>query len=263
MSTWVSSKHHVGFTVLTPADEASTDDLWPKLTTAEQKQFMKILGDPTSELAQQLLASKELEDDQQEPWWEAPITVDDDIPDLRRRYGIRPEVLKVPVSLAKPWPNGPSLAYNLCAIWWRWFKFYSGVFYFLTVYDSIAYSYATRHLAISPLSTVGREATDMQEAQKLVSHLVPFLVNRKSTTIYSKLSQLIPDLWCRFQPVRLMWTLALTRSNDIFSYRGKWTQSYFLSYSVMQLDWFGHCQLPQFLRIQRNQRKLIPPLMHS
>lgn len=214
MLTWVSSKCHVGFTVLIPPGETSTGDLWSKLTTAEQKQFMKIFGDPTSGLAQQLLASKELEDDQQEPWWEAPITVDDGtntIPDLQRR----PEVLKVPVTLVKPWPNGPSLAYNTCAIWWR--KFHSGFLSCLTVYDSIAYSYATRRLAMSPLSTVGRETTDIQEAQQLIFHLVPFLVNRKSTVIYSNLSQLIPDLWSRFQPVRLLWSLALTRSNDPFT----------------------------------------------
>lgn len=102
--------------VLISPGETSTGDLWSKLTAAEQNQFMKIFGDPTSGLAQQLLASKELEDDQQEPWWEAPITVDDGtntIPDLQRR----PEVLKVPVTLVKPWPNGPSLAYNTCAIW--------------------------------------------------------------------------------------------------------------------------------------------------
>jgi hypothetical protein len=71
----------------------------------------------------------------------------------------------------------------------------------LTINVSIAYSYTTRHLAISPLSTIGREATDIQDSQKLIAHLVPFLVDRKSTTLYPNLSSLMPELWSRFKLV--------------------------------------------------------------
>jgi hypothetical protein len=81
---------------------------------------MKALEDPTSELAQLLLASEELENHRCEPWWEAPVTVDpgtDAKSDLRRRHGPRPDALRVPSILVKPWPNGPTLIYNICAIW--------------------------------------------------------------------------------------------------------------------------------------------------
>jgi hypothetical protein len=80
----------------------------------------------------------------------------------------------------------------------------------LTADVSVAYSYATRHLAISPLSVAGREVADTKAAQKLISHLVPFLVDRKSTTCYPNLSRLIPELWSRFKPVRFLQTLALS-----------------------------------------------------
>jgi hypothetical protein len=81
---------------------------------------MKALEDPTSELAKQLLASEELEKDRREPWWEAPVTLDgstDPKLDLHRRHGPRPDVLKLPSVLVKPWPNGPTLTYNMVAIW--------------------------------------------------------------------------------------------------------------------------------------------------
>lgn len=171
-------------------NSTSTDHLWSKLTPSEQKQFMKALEDPTSELAQRLLASQELENDRHDPWWEAPVTMDGVTaqPDLRRRHGPRPDALRVPSILVTSFPNGPPLIYNMCAI-------------------CIAYSYTTRHLAISPLSTIGREAADIQDAQQLISHLVPFLSDRKSTTLYQNLSRLIPELWSRFKPGEMNSTL--------------------------------------------------------
>ena len=81
---------------------------------------MKTLEDPTSGLAQQLLASEELKDDRREPWWEAPIKVDGDADaksNLRRKYDPKPDALTVPSSLAKSWPKGATLIYNLCTIW--------------------------------------------------------------------------------------------------------------------------------------------------
>ena len=86
----------------------------------EQKQFMKVLQDPTSELARQLLASDELENDLRGPWWEASVTVEGGTgsePASRRRHGLRPDALRIPSMLVKPWPSGPSLTYNICAIW--------------------------------------------------------------------------------------------------------------------------------------------------
>ena len=67
---------------------------------------------------------------------------------------------------------------------------------------SIAYSYTTRHLSISPLSGIGTNSPDFVEARHLLSQLVPFITDRKSTTLYSNLSSLTTDMWSRFQPVR-------------------------------------------------------------
>jgi hypothetical protein len=81
---------------------------------------MKALDDPTSELAQQLLTSEELENERREPWWESPevrdLETDVDL-DARQRYGKRPHAIRVPSGMVKPLPHGPPLLYNICGLW--------------------------------------------------------------------------------------------------------------------------------------------------
>jgi hypothetical protein len=87
----------------------------------ERGRFVGALQDPKSDLAQQLLASEELEKHRRAPWWEAPVAVDGDIdPQFSslQRHGSKPNIIKVPLTLVKPWSNGPNLTYNVCAIWW-------------------------------------------------------------------------------------------------------------------------------------------------
>ncbi|KAG5353567.1 hypothetical protein C0989_005540 [Termitomyces sp. Mn162] len=94
-------------------DATSVADVWSKLTPAEQAEFVKIMEDPNSDHARQLLASEELENERCEPWWHAPA-VESDGP-LSRRYGSKPELIPVPAVMVQPIPNGPLLHYNICA----------------------------------------------------------------------------------------------------------------------------------------------------
>jgi hypothetical protein len=98
------------------AESASSDDLWLTLTQEERSRFLKALDDPSSELAQQLLASEELERTKQYPWWDAPVVSDDAPASQFKRYGMKPEVISIPSNAVKPL-SGPSLVYNLCAVW--------------------------------------------------------------------------------------------------------------------------------------------------
>jgi len=106
-------------------ESASYDELWASLTTAERDRFLKVLGDPQSDLAQQLLASEELETAHMIPWWEAPVRVDDegDIQSSnaqRKKYGRLPEMLQIPRSMVSTQHvagKTPLLLYNMCAIW--------------------------------------------------------------------------------------------------------------------------------------------------
>ncbi|EPQ56637.1 hypothetical protein GLOTRDRAFT_28595, partial [Gloeophyllum trabeum ATCC 11539] len=170
-------------------ESVSPDELWSMLTPEERDKFIKALDDPTSELAQQLLASEELEKVRTEPWWENPdasvITEDSISPApvdhrLQKRYGKRPAItLHVPSGMVKaPSSSSTSLLYNACAM-------------------CIAYAYATRHLSVSPLSSAS-DALDVAEAQRLISSLVPFLVDRKSTLVHPNMSSVVTDLWSRF-----------------------------------------------------------------
>ena len=78
---------------------------------------MKALNDPSSELAQQLLASEELEKQIEEPWWDRPS---DSSATYRRRYGTRPKMMHVPETALKASTSaassGPSLLYNIFAV---------------------------------------------------------------------------------------------------------------------------------------------------
>ena len=73
---------------------------------------MKILQNPSSESAQQLLASEELESEQVEPWWEAPSIQESVV----KRYGSAPEIMPIPSTLPKTPVTGSPLIYNICAV---------------------------------------------------------------------------------------------------------------------------------------------------
>ncbi|KAF5383717.1 hypothetical protein D9615_003582 [Tricholomella constricta] len=161
-------------------ESASAADLWSKLKPAEQEQFLKLMEDPASGLAQQLLASEELENERREPWWDAPLVETQEISPARR-YGTKPDVINVPAAMVQPISKGPPLCYNMCAL-------------------CIAYAFTTRHFSVSPLSTLRPEDVDFEEARSVISQLVPFLTDRNSKTLYSNLSSLTTDIWSRFKP---------------------------------------------------------------
>lgn len=77
---------------------------------------MKILQNPSSDLAQQLLASEELESEQVEPWWEAPSIQDQMELEPFKRYGSVPEIMPMPSTLSKVPVTGSPLIYNICAV---------------------------------------------------------------------------------------------------------------------------------------------------
>lgn len=84
---------------------------------------MKALEDPDSELAQQLLASEELERERVNPWWEAPTASgqhSDEVAERKDRAW-PPPIMPIPVPLIKQAANnalsGPLLLYNICAVW--------------------------------------------------------------------------------------------------------------------------------------------------
>ncbi|KAG6909351.1 hypothetical protein DXG01_000951 [Tephrocybe rancida] len=189
---------------------ASSADLWSKLTVAEQAEFLKVMEDPNSDLAQQLLASVELENERRDPWWDAPLAeAEDSTFDTSHRYGSKPEMIHIPAAMVKPIPNGPALIYNICAV-------------------CIAYSFVTRHLSISPLSSLKSENIDLHEAKHFFSQLVPFLVDHRSKTLYRSLSNVVTDIWSRFKPkqvdsrlfsVLLKDTACLTRPSAVTTFQ--------------------------------------------
>jgi hypothetical protein len=96
-------------------DSTSASEIWAKLTPGEQKEFLKLMETPDSDLAKRLLASEELLNDSFQPWWETPSVSDD--PLHWGNYGRRPKAFQIPSSLVKASPTGTPLLYNIIAIW--------------------------------------------------------------------------------------------------------------------------------------------------
>ncbi|KAF8208384.1 hypothetical protein K438DRAFT_2072533 [Mycena galopus ATCC 62051] len=162
-------------------ESTSPDHIWTLLTPAEREKFLKVMEDPSSELALQLLASEELEVEKQEPWWSAPAGLaEGNAPGpSTNRYGTPPNPLQVPASLTAPNRTAPSLIYNICAV-------------------CIAYAYATRHLSVSPLSTAAEP--DADAARATFATLTPFLTSRTSKTLHPTLDSALTDLYSRLPP---------------------------------------------------------------
>lgn len=83
----------------------------------EREKFMKALDNPESELAQQLLASEELDSNRVDPWWEAPIFEEESPNHTNKRFGKKPELMALPSALPKIPSTGSPLLYNICALW--------------------------------------------------------------------------------------------------------------------------------------------------
>lgn len=81
-----------------------------------------------------------------------------------------------------------------------WWRLVISLVSLITTSCSIAYSFITRHLSVSPLSSLTAEDIDSEEARRLISQLVPFLTDRRATTLYPNLSSLTTDIWSRFEP---------------------------------------------------------------
>ncbi|KAI0060636.1 hypothetical protein BV25DRAFT_1827494 [Artomyces pyxidatus] len=164
-------------------DNATYDDLWAALTPAERAAFTKAVQDPSSALAQQLLTSPELADETVAPWWEEPSDAAPRSTSPPKKYGHPPEIIAIPPALlAPPLPDPPSfpLAYNLVA-------------------TILAYAYATRRFAVSPLARCEAEA----DVRAAIVRVVPFLADKRSTVRFSTLEAVVTDIYSRFEEASL------------------------------------------------------------
>ncbi|KDQ19002.1 hypothetical protein BOTBODRAFT_481020 [Botryobasidium botryosum FD-172 SS1] len=159
-------------------DSADTNVLWSALSEKQREQFMRAMRDPSSELAQELLASEDLALYAFTPWWEASsIDGSEHAP---------PAMMELPESMVGGTGSvrGPSLLYNLFAI-------------------SLAYAYATRRLQLSPLSSIAPTGPDGDAAHGLVVKLVPFLADPKSAVVFESVEEVVTDIWSRADLSRL------------------------------------------------------------
>ncbi|KAL4065990.1 hypothetical protein J3A83DRAFT_4262045 [Scleroderma citrinum] len=157
---------------------ASSDDLMKCLTTEERDRFFSALRNPASDIAQNLIASTELDQTLQAPWWEFSSVPGDEQRPIVVRYGHKPPLLEVPPGVIKWNPASPSLLYNICAV-------------------LIAYAYVTRNFSMSPLASSSNDPQDQSEARRLIARAVPFIADRQSRVLYVTLADATTNVWPR------------------------------------------------------------------
>ncbi|XP_006461790.1 hypothetical protein AGABI2DRAFT_118644 [Agaricus bisporus var. bisporus H97] len=154
----------------------SSGDIWQMLTPAERKKFTAALENPTSDLARALLGSEYLEAELERPWFLEDESEGQD--DRQASVNSWPELVRIPQSMIKPVPHGQPLIYNLCAI-------------------CITYSYIVRRLGVRMLSTLSPANPDFEETSTLMDHLLPFLSDRRSTTLHPSVGAATKDVYSR------------------------------------------------------------------
>ncbi|KAJ7093954.1 hypothetical protein B0H15DRAFT_147665 [Mycena belliarum] len=153
-------------------ETTSPDALWALLPPTARARFLRAMEDPSSALARDLLADAAATAPPPDPWW-APASP-----------ARKPDAISIPEALKGA--TGAGLVYNVAAV-------------------LIAYAYATRHLARSPLASpstdVGGEGGGTDEeaeaACTLLARLVPFLTERTSTTRHPTLDSALTALRSR------------------------------------------------------------------
>ncbi|KZP01802.1 hypothetical protein CALVIDRAFT_559595 [Calocera viscosa TUFC12733] len=171
-------------------DTADPEELWDALTPEQQAEFTRLLQDPESESARALLASASAQEDPVLPWWEATLEDEEDGKEGGGRYAHPPGMMDVPEGLVQLQRarQGPLLVYNVIAI-------------------ALVYSYATRHMGRSPLSSPSpgpsapnpRPDTAQAESEtaELILRTLPFLADRRSTLVFPSVESALTDVWSR------------------------------------------------------------------
>ena len=67
--------------------------------------------------------------------------------------------------------------------------------------SSLAYTYVTRHLSVSPLASTTNDPQYQYEARKILLQSVPFLRDRKSKLLHLSLADAVISFWSQFDPV--------------------------------------------------------------
>src|ERR1700692_4424000 len=116
MSVSLATDHLATSIIPMEQGSISSDALWSMLTLEDREKFMKALENPSSELAQRLLASEELESERLEPWWEAPSADDDTQTSPPKWYGSKPEIMPIPSVKSTVPATGHPLLHNICAL---------------------------------------------------------------------------------------------------------------------------------------------------
>ena len=102
-------------------DAADPDTILSILSPSQRDSFLKAVRDPSSELAQQLLSSVELQQKHRKPWWKSPLLGnDDDNSEASKEYGVLPKMMSISQSLTTPEMVSESsrfLVYNILALW--------------------------------------------------------------------------------------------------------------------------------------------------
>lgn len=178
--------------------------MWSMLSPSQRDSFLGVIQNPSSELAQQLLSSMELQKERRRPWWESfPQLKGDERSTDSEQFGVPPRMISIPQTLTSPKMVSESnrfLVYNILALWWGSWRTAS-LLQLNDAFLSLAYAYVTRRLSSSPLSALKTSDSDHTVARDILFHISPFLLDRKSTISFKSVDDVVTYVWSRLDAV--------------------------------------------------------------
>jgi len=69
---------------------------------------------------------------------------------------------------------------------------------------SLAYAYVTRRISSSPLSALKTTDPDHTVAQDILSHIAPFLIDRKSKLLFEDVDSVVTYVWSKLEAVGII-----------------------------------------------------------
>ncbi|KZV82052.1 hypothetical protein EXIGLDRAFT_685330 [Exidia glandulosa HHB12029] len=152
-------------------DAADTDDLWEALDKDQRQRFLEIIRNADGVPARELLA----EETSSVPWWAA---VEDTEDEANSNHVRLPEPLHVDIALVNKAQamTGPPLLYNVLAL-------------------CIVYAHTVRTYALISLSA--SLPLDRPAILQTLSELLPFIVERRSTSVFASVEEAVAFFWSR------------------------------------------------------------------
>ncbi|KAF8326830.1 uncharacterized protein EI90DRAFT_1876391 [Cantharellus anzutake] len=155
-------------------DRATTSEVLAALNDDERATFTKMLKDPNSKAAKEVLSFHDVASQSWKPWWESENEdTNSSLGELTTLTESFDAMLSAPTKMC---PASHPILYNVVSV-------------------LLSYAFTTRHLATSPLLVL--LDNDQDASREDIAVTAPFLLDRRSTVAFRSVEEVITELWSR------------------------------------------------------------------